>query len=98
MLRAGVDDCGSGPFKGYACLVCTDVGAAELEGAGRELLASAGIPRFHGREFNSGCEQELDSYEGFALAIRDDLERHGEYAAFQLVHRDTHKAIFEEFG
>lgn len=93
-----MDDCGSGPFKGYACLICSDVGAAELEHTGRELLRRAELARFHGREFNSGCEQELDVYERFARAIRDALERHGQYAAFQLVHGKTHRTVFAEFA
>ncbi len=98
MLRAGVDDCGSGPFKGYTCLVCTDLGATELKHTGLELLHSAGIPRFHGREFNSGCKQQLEAYEGFARAISTTLKQRGEYAAFQLVHQEIHKAVFEDFS
>ena len=98
MLRAGVDDCGSGPFRGYACVVIADAGVADLERVGRELLDSAGLARFHGREFHSGCEEQLEAYGGFACAVREALERHGEYAAFQLVHEDEHNAIFEGFA
>lgn len=98
MLRAGVDDCGSGPFKGYACVILHERGAAELESSGRALLAQSGLKRFHGREFNSGAQQEVAAYEGFVHAIGDVLRQYGEYAGFQLFHEHTYKAVFAEFA
>ncbi len=47
-MKAGVDDTGSGDFKGFSCILFTDDGAEFLEKRGREILSKAGLSEFHG--------------------------------------------------
>jgi hypothetical protein len=39
-MKAGVDDTGSGDFKGFSCILFTDDGAEFLEKRGREILSN----------------------------------------------------------
>jgi len=95
-MRAGVDDFGSGCFKGFSCIVISDDGAAKLESRGRAALYSIGLAEFHGSEFDPS--RETKAYEAFADAIRDSLLVDDAYAAFQLCHQDLSREIFEEFA
>lgn len=95
-MKAGVDDFGSGCFKGFSCIVIRDAGVAELESRGNEALSDLGLAEFHGSEFDPA--RQAGAYEGFACAIRDSLLVGGGYAAFHLFHRDLFQQIFEKFA
>lgn len=95
-MKAGIDDFGSGRFRGYSCIVLSNRGATQLNEKAMRIRADAGLQEFHGKEFRA--VRDLKAYKSFAQAIRDALALEGEYASFQLVHEDIFKEIFVDFA
>lgn len=85
-MRAGVDDCGSGLFTGFACVILPARAAGVLEQRGNEALKSVGIDRFHGRHFNPDTQR--DAYREFLAAVHASLSEDGAHGALQLYHKD----------
>lgn len=95
-MKAGIDDFGSGNFRGFSCIVLSDLGATQLHNTAMTIRTKAGLNEFHGKEFN--VKRDSAAYASFAQAIRDALVLDGEYAAFHLVHEDIFNDIFKKFA
>ena len=91
-MRAGIDDFGSGPYRGFSCVIIGEAGTAGLERRSREILGDHSLAEFHGKDFRM---RHADAYESFLTEVRTALDRHGEYAAFQLIHTDLYQQLFE---
>lgn len=83
-LKVGIDDCGSGQFRGYTCVVLRKAAVPELSQQGQGLLQDAGLKRFHGKDFNPADSRQAIGYERFLALIGDFMVNHQGYAAFCL--------------
>jgi len=94
-MRAGVDDLGSGDFKGFACVVVPAYAVADLESSLQPVLDAVGLPEFHGKEFHPDQEP---AYQSLATELKRVLKRSGEYASFHLIHESVVKEVFVDFA
>lgn len=95
-MKAGIDDLGSGSFRGFSCIVLSDCGATQLNEKAMQIRAETGLTEFHGKEFR--VARDSKAYMSFFQAIYDALTSGGEYTSFQLMHKDNYKDIFEDFS
>ncbi len=93
MMKAGIDDFGSGDFKGFSCVVLGAAGADDLEREGRAILSAAGLTEFHGKGFRVS---QADAYEKSLCAVKRALESHGDLKKWASEHRKGSPRQFYE--
>lgn len=92
---AGVDDCGSGDFQGFSCVLVKRPAAERLDAVCKRLVKEAGIAEFHASEFNPSATAQLRAYEGCLQELATAISQSNGHAAFYLAHKQVYQAVFD---